>query len=120
MANRGVTVLASDSGKTWSAYRADCVDFASQLPDNSVDFSVYSPPFANLFVYSDSVCDMGNCSDDAEFMEQYRFLVSEMFRIHRPGRISCVHCIDLPSFKWKHGNVGLRDFPGEIIRAHET
>ena len=118
MANRSVTVIDSDKGTSWAAYRADCVEFASQLPDCSVDFSVYSPPFANLFVYSDSVCDMGNCSNDDEFMEQYRFLLAEMFRVMRPGRISCVHCIDLPSFKWKHGNVGLRDFPGEIIRAH--
>lgn len=120
MADRCVTVLDAQHGKAWSAYNADCVDFASQIPDESIGFSVYSPPFANLYVYSESPCDMGNCSDDDEFMEQYEFLVKEVFRVTKPGRISCVHCIDLPSFKWKHGEVGLRDFPGAIIRAHQA
>lgn len=120
MADRCVTVLDVQHGKDWSAYNADCVDFASQMPDESIGFSVYSPPFANLYVYSESPCDMGNCSDDDEFMEQYEFLVREIFRVTKPGRISCVHCIDLPSFKWKHGEVGLRDFPGAIIKAHES
>ena len=120
MANRSVTVLEAQHGKAWSAYNADCVDFASQMPNESIGFSVYSPPFANLYVYSESPCDMGNCSDDDEFMEQYEFLVREIFRVTKPGRISCVHCIDLPSFKWKHGEVGLRDFPGAIIKAHEA
>ncbi len=116
---RSVTVLDAEHGASWSAYNADCVDFASQMPGESIGFSVYSPPFANLYVYSESPCDMGNCVDDDEFMEQYTFLVREMFRVTKPGRISCVHCIDLPSFKWKHGEVGLRDFPGAIIRAHQ-
>lgn len=116
---RSVTVLDAEHGASWSAYNADCVDFASQMPSESIGFSVYSPPFANLYVYSESPCDMGNCADDDEFMEQYTFLVSEMFRVTKPGRISCVHCIDLPSFKWKHGEVGLRDFPGAIIKAHQ-
>ena len=120
MADRCVTVLDAQHGKSWSAYNADCVDFAAQMPDESIGFSVYSPPFANLYVYSESPCDMGNCKDDDEFMEQYEFLVREIFRVTKPGRISCVHCIDLPSFKWKHGEVGLRDFPGAIIKAHEA
>lgn len=114
-----VTVLDAEHGASWSAYNADCVDFASQMPAESIGFSVYSPPFANLYVYSESPCDMGNCADDDEFMEQYTFLIREMFRVTKPGRISCVHCIDLPSFKWKHGEVGLRDFPGAIIKAHQ-
>lgn len=116
---RSVTVLDAQHGASWSVYNADCVDFASQMPAESIGFSVYSPPFANLYVYSESPCDMGNCADDDEFVEQYTFLVREMFRVTKPGRLSCVHCIDLPSFKWKHGEVGLRDFPGRIIRAHE-
>lgn len=116
---RSVTVLDAEHGAAWSAYNADCVDFASQMPGESIGFSVYSPPFANLYVYSESPCDMGNCADDDEFMEQYTFLVREMFRVTKPGRISCVHCIDLPSFKWKHGEIGLRDFPGAIIKAHQ-
>ena len=116
--DKQVIVNNAKHGKAWSAYNADCVDFTAQMPDASIDLSVYSPPFANLYTYSSEIADMGNCTNDEEFMEQYGFLVKQMHRITKPGRISCVHCIDLPSFKWKHGAVGLRDFPGDIIRAH--
>lgn len=105
-------------GEDWSIYHADCVDLASQLPPECIDISVYSPPFASLYVYGDSVADMGNCEDDDAFFEQYRFLIREKFRITKPGRISCVHCMDLPTSKGVHGYIGRRDFSGEIIRAH--
>ena len=88
------------------------------LPDCSIDFSVYSPPFGNLFVYSASAADMGNSTDD-EFVEQYEFLVKEKFRLTKPGRLTAVHCSDLPMTKWKDGAVGIKDFSGQIIKAHE-
>jgi len=105
-------------GDNWTAYNGDCVDVVRQLPDKCIDFSIYSPPFANLFVYSDSEADMGNCASNDEFFEHYRFLIKEKLRITRPGRISAVHCSELPSSKWKDGVIGLKDFPGDIIRAH--
>ncbi len=105
-------------GDNFSVYHADCVSFAENLPDESIDFSVYSPPFANLYVYSDSVADMGNAKDDEEFFQQYSYLIREKFRITKPGRLSCVHCMDLPTSKAMHGYIGRRDFSGEIIRAH--
>jgi hypothetical protein len=95
------------------------VDIARQMPDASIDFSIYSPPFASIFVYSDSENDMGNCADDAEFMEHYKFLVEQMFRVHKPGTLSAVHCSDLPSTKWKDGHIGLKDFMGDIVNAHK-
>lgn len=113
-----VNVLNEAHGENWSIYNSDCVDFASQLPDDSIDFTVYSPPFANLYVYSDSVADMGNNVDDDAFFEQYKFLIREKLRVTRPGRLSCVHCMDLPMSKQMHGFIGRRDFSGEIIRAH--
>lgn len=113
-----VEVLAEAHGLNWAAYQADCVAFAAQMPSNSVDISIYSPPFANLYIYSDSVCDMGNCDNDAEFIEQYRFLVKEKLRITRPGRLSCVHCKNLVNYANRDGKAGLRDFRGEIIRLH--
>lgn len=113
-----IKTIGENHGKNWSLYHADCVHIASQLPDESIDLSIYSPPFAALYVYSDSVADMGNCRDDAEFFEQYKFLIREKFRITKPGRNSCVHCMDLPSSKQSHGYIGRRDFSGEIIRAH--
>jgi hypothetical protein len=106
-------------GENWTAYHGDCCDVVRQLPDESVGFSIYSPPFSNLFVYSESENDMGNCANDAEFFEHYRFLIEEKFRVTKPGRISAVHCSELPSSKWKDGVIGLKDFPGEIIRAHQ-
>lgn len=114
-----VITLASEKGIGWAAYQADCVDFASQLPERSIDFSVYSPPFANLYIYSDSVADMGNCADDMEFGEQYGYLVRALYAATRPGRLSAVHCKNLVNYKGRDGKAGLRDFRGDIIRLHQ-
>lgn len=103
----------------YSVYNADCVDIAQKLPDASVDLSVYSPPFVNLYIYSDSVADMGNCLNDDEFFQQYKFLIREKFRITKPGRLTAIHCKDLPAYHGRDGYSGLVDFPGGIIRAHE-
>ena len=113
-----IECLDETSGEGFQLFHGDCVEIASQLPDECIDLSVYSPPFASLYVYSDSVADMGNCKDDDEFFQQYRHLIREKFRITKPGRLSCVHCMDLPSSKQMHGYIGRRDFSGEIIRNH--
>lgn len=113
-------VLDAVQGERFYAVNADCVEFASSLPDNSVGFSVYSPPFAHLFVYSDSERDMGNVKDEAEFKALYRHLVREKFRITKPGRLTAVHCSDLPRTKAAHGTVGLYDFPSDIREVHEA
>lgn len=117
---RVVTVIDEAHGEGWSVYNADCVDFARQMPDCSVDFSIYSPPFANLYTYSDSARDMGNCVDDREFLEQYRFLIEQLHRVLRPGRLVAVHCKDLVNYAGRDGMAGLRDFPGELIRLHQA
>lgn len=106
-------------GENFSIYNADCCEFSKNLPDNSIDFSVYSPPFSNLFVYSDSDRDMGNCLNDDEFFEHYKFLLREMYRAHKPGTCSAVHVSDIPLTKWKDGKIGIKDFSGMVIRAHE-
>lgn len=106
-------------GDEWAAYNGDCVAVASQLPDECIDFSIYSPPFGSLFVYSDSAADMGNSSSDGEFAEHYSYLVREKFRLTKPGRLTAVHCSDLPMTKWKDGAVGIKDFSGDIIRIHQ-
>jgi DNA modification methylase len=113
-----IECLDSKNGENWHLFHGDCVEVSSQLPDESIDLSIYSPPFASLYVYSDSVADMGNCKDDDEFFDQYRFMIKEKFRITKPGRLSCVHCMDLPSSKGMHGYIGRRDFSGKIIREH--
>jgi len=97
----------------------DCVKHSRKMEDNSIDYSVFSPPFADLFVYSNSDHDMGNCSDDAEFVAQLRYLIAELFRIIKPGRNVSFHCMNLPTTKMRQGYIGLRDFRGDLIRAFQ-
>jgi len=113
-----IRCLNSEAGPNWQAVHGDCVDVLSQMPGNSIDFSVYSPPFGSLFVYSESAADMGNSTDD-EFADHYAFMVREKFRVTKPGRLTAVHCSDLPMTKWRDGAVGIKDFSGQIIQIHE-
>ncbi|MBX6747634.1 MAG: site-specific DNA-methyltransferase, partial [Acetobacteraceae bacterium] len=115
-----IRCLNEAHGDGFVAYHGDCVHIARQLPDASVDFSVYSPPFGNLFIYSDSAADMGNCATDGEFAAHYAFLVREKFRLTKPGRLTAVHCSDLLLTKWRDGVVGIKDFSGQIIQIHEA
>jgi hypothetical protein len=115
-----VLCLNEYHGKDFAAYHGDCCDVVRQMPDASVGFSVYSPPFSNLFCYSESVADMGNAASDTEFFTHYGFLLRDLFRATMPGRLSAVHCSDLPLQKWKDGVVGIKDLSGDIIRAHEA
>lgn len=112
------TIIDQANGKNWTAVHGDCMHMLTDLPDESVHFSVYSPPFVDLFVYSDSAADMGNCKSDAEFYEQYRHIASEMFRVMKPGRLVAIHCTDLPTRKFKDGFIGLKPFSDDIRRLH--
>lgn len=112
-------VLNQSSGSNWTIYHGDTVDVARGLPDRSVDFSVFSPPFASLYTYSNSPRDLGNVKNHGEFFAHYEFLIKETARVMRPGRILAIHCMDMPTSKERDGYIGLRDFPGEIIRAYE-
>lgn len=114
-----IRCLNEAHGRNYAAYNADCVDLVRQLPDASVDFSVYSPPFGNLFIYSDSAADMGNSGNDDTFFAHYEFLIEQMMRVTKPGRLSAVHCSDLPFRKWKDGKMGMKPFSDAITRAHE-
>ena len=113
-----VDCMNQREGENWSAYNGDCVSVLRQFPDECIDFSVYSPPFGSLFVYSESAADMGNSTDE-EFTEHYGYLVREKLRLTKPGRLTAVHCSDLPMTKWKDGAVGIKDFSGDIIRLHQ-
>jgi DNA modification methylase len=104
----------------YAIYNADCVDVVSSLPSDSVGFTIYSPPFASLYTYSNSDRDMGNVKDDAEFFEQFRFLVGELFRTLKPGRLMAVHCMNLPTSKQNDGFIGIKDFRGDLIRAFQS
>lgn len=114
------TVLDQQFGENHAIYNGDCVDVASGIPSDSLDYSVFSPPFASLYTYSDSPRDMGNSRDYAEFEHHFRFLVSELFRTLKPGRLAGVHCMNLPTSKARDGQIGIRDFRGDIIRWFEA
>jgi hypothetical protein len=104
--------------ETHALYNGDCVEVMRSLPDGCVDLSVYSPPFAGLYQYSSDERDMSNCIDRDEFFTHYGFAVDEIHRLTKQGRMTAVHCMDIPT-----GNSGcdsLIDFPGEIIRLHEA
>lgn len=111
-----MNVIDQEVTDNYAAYHGDCCEVIQSIPDNSIDFSIYSPPFSSLYTYSNSDRDMGNCKDDSEFFGQYRYLIKEQFRTMKHGRIVAVHCMNLPTSKQNHGYIGIRDFRGEIIR----
>ena len=111
------TDITTTSETGWTMHHGDCVRVARSMPSESIGLSVFSPPFADLFTYSDDPQDMGNCADLAEFMIHFDFLIAEIARVMMPGREVAVHCVDLLSTKWKHGKIEFQDFSGEIIRA---
>lgn len=113
-----LNVLNESHGEGWSLFHADCVSLARQLPDENVGFSIFSPPFGDLFVYSDSAADMGNSSCDGEFFEHYGYLVDELFRLTKPGRLCAVHCSDLPMRKWIEGHVAIKPFSDQLSECH--
>lgn len=113
-----IRCLNETHGENWSAYLGDCCDVLPQLPPASVGFSVFSIPFASLFTYSDSEADMGNCATEAEFFEHYDFVVRELLRVTKPGRLCAIHCSDLPFQKWKDGFIGIKPFSDMVSRAH--
>ena len=104
---------------TFRAIHGDCVEEVAKLPTDSIDFSIFSPPFAELYVYSDDIRDMGNCQDYEEFFVHFQFLVKELARVVKNGRLVAVHCMDLPAMKGKDGYIGLKDFSGMLIQSFQ-
>lgn len=104
----------------WSLYHGDCVDAIKGLPDQSVGYSIFSPPFASLYTYSNSPRDMGNVKNDQEFFAHFAFLVAELRRVMLPGRNVSFHCMLYPTTKERDGYIGLRDFRGDLIRAFQA
>ena len=109
--------IETKSGNDWTLHHGDCVRVASTMSENSVDFSVFSPPFADLFTYSADAQDMGNCASMDDFMDQFGFLVEDLLRVTAPGRLCAVHCADLMATKWKDGEIELKNFSGTICDA---
>ena len=103
----------------YAIYHGDSCEVLKGIPDNTIHFEIYSPPFSSLYTYSNSERDLGNCSNNGEFFEQFKFICKELFRILMPGRLMSVHCMDIPLMKERDGYIGLSDFPGELIRLFQ-
>lgn len=104
------------SGPGWNLHLGDCVDVVRDMAEDSIDYTIFSPPFASLYTYSASERDMGNVADTDEFVTQFGYLVPELMRVTKPGRLLSMHCMNLPTSKVRDGFIGLRDFRGELIR----
>lgn len=113
------SVIEQASGANWHLWNGDCVSVVRNLPDESVHYTIYSPPFISLYTFSDDPRDMSNCRSDNQFWTHYRYLISEVFRVTKPGRLVSIHCMNLPTSKLRDGFIGIRDFRGDIIKAHQ-
>jgi DNA methylase len=121
MAGGGMMLNAVDQVVTdeYAIYQGDAVDLIRGIPGESIHFGVHSPPFEGLYKFSNYDRDISN-NEGSSFWEHYAFLISELLRVTKPGRLHCVHCMQLPRSKTRHGFIGMRDFRGEIIRAYEN
>jgi DNA modification methylase len=117
---REAPTVKEKRGKGWVMFQGDAVEAIGRISESSIGLTIFSPPFSNLYIYSDSIADMGNTADDAEFFKHFDYLIPELLRVTIPGRLCCVHCKDLPLYFNRDGAAGLRDFPGEIIRRFEA
>ncbi len=112
--------LQQESGENYTLINGDCVESMKGLPAKSIGYSIFSPPFASLYTYSNSPRDMGNCTSDEEFFEHFGYLIDELARVMKPGHNVSFHCMLMPSSKQIHGYIGLRDFRGDLIRAFQA
>jgi len=111
--------LDQSIGEGYALYHGDCVEVLAGLPPESIDYSIFSPPFSSLYTYSNSPRDMGNCRNDAEFFEHLGYLIAQLRRVMKPCHNVSFHCMLLPTSKERDGYIGLRDFRGDLIRAFQ-
>lgn len=111
-----MNVLNQKISNRYTLYQGDCVETLRGIPADSIHYSIFSPPFASLYTYSNSDRDMGNSRDGEEFRQHFAYLIAELYRVIMPGRIVSVHCMNLPAMKSRDGFIGLKDFRGDIIR----
>ena len=115
-----INVISQSVTDRYALYNGDSCEVLKGIPDKSIPYSIFSPPFASLYTYSNSERDLGNCRTTSEFYEQFMFIVSELYRVLMPGRLISFHCMDLPLSKERDGIIGIRDFRGELIKVFEN
>ena len=112
-------ILNQQVKERYAFYHGDCIDVAKGIPDNSIHYTIFSPPFSSLYTYSNSDRDMGNSKNDEEFFTHFSYLAKELYRITMPGRLISFHCMQIPLMKERDGVIGLKDFRGDLIRAFQ-
>jgi DNA modification methylase len=100
-------------------YNGDSCEILTEIPDDSVHYEIFSPPFASLYTYSNSERDLGNCRSDDEFLEHFEFIARELYRVLMPGRLVSIHCMNFPAMKERDGYIGIKDFRGDLIRLFQ-
>ena len=108
-----------ETGHGWTMHLGDCVETVGQMANETIDYTIFSPPFASLYTYTNSPRDMGNCQDHDEFAKHFAYLVPELWRVTKPGRLLSFHCMNLPTSKVRDGVIGLSDFRGMLIRMFQ-
>lgn len=114
-----ISVLNQSIGEKYALYNGDSCEVIKGIPDDSIHYTLFSPPFSSLYTYSNSDRDMGNCKNDNEFYEHFIFLAKELYRVTMPGRLLSFHCMDLPKMKERDGVIGLKDFPSILRQIFE-
>lgn len=115
-----MNVLDQFVSDRYALYNGDSCEITREIPDNSIHYTIFSPPFASLYTYSNSDRDMGNCKSDTEFADHFKYLIDELYRITMPGRLLSFHCMQLPLTKERDGVIGLRDFRGNLISMFQN
>lgn len=115
----GVNVINQAISDRYALYNGDSAEILQGIPSDRIHYSIFSPPFASLYTYSNSERDLGNCRTTEEFYQQFKFIVDELYRVIIPGRLISFHCMDLPLSKERDGIIGIRDFRGELIKLFE-
>lgn len=118
--DNSVKIVDQRFGEYWAMYLGDACEVVRGIPSDSIHYSIFSPPFASLYTYSASERDMGNARSDAEFYQHFQFLIAELHRVTMPGRLLSFHCMDIPAMKERDGYIGLKDFPGDLIRSFQA
>ncbi len=114
-----MNVINQAEGKNWIVYHGDSCEVIKGIPGNSIHYTIFSPPFASLYTYSNSERDLGNCRNENQFFYNFKFIVPELFRVAMPGRLLSFHCMDIPAMKERDGFIGLKDFPGQLIELFQ-
>jgi len=113
-------IMNQAQGENWTLINGDCIELLNSMPENSIHLSVFSPPYASLYTYSNSDRDLGNSTNDAQFYEHFAHVVDGLHRVTKPGRIVCVDVMNIPAMKERDGYIGLKDFRGDVIRAFQN